>query len=145
MQLADLAQHILDHHHAYLRLHMPRLERAFQEARVSPELLRPWRDLVFTMVEHMHKEEEILFPAIQAVARGEPEMWIEGPMAMMESEHDEIRRIEDELRTRSRLAGPLERDLVELLDDLAEHARKEDEELFPAARAALRRGVTAMA
>jgi iron-sulfur cluster repair protein YtfE (RIC family) len=137
MNLEARTQSILTTHHAYLRTHMPRLDRSFREARVPKELFRPWSDLVFTMEAHMQKEEVILFPALVAVSRGAFEPWVVGPIEAMQAEHDDIREIEAKLRAVAHLAGPWKADLVALLDDLAEHARTEDEDLFPLARTRL--------
>ena len=134
MTLEQLTQAILDTHHRYLHEHMPSLDRALVEAHAPIELMRPWRDLLYTMGDHMQKEEVILFPALKALSRGEPELWVEGPMAAMEMAHMDIRDIEAALRSVADLAGPNRAHLIELLDDLSEHARIEDEELFAGAR-----------
>ncbi len=133
--LSALAQQILDTHHALLKRELPRLEAAFRQG--DPALRRPFERLCRTLEAHLQKEEQILFPAILALcARGELSgCGVLGPIRQMEHEHEEIRAIEAELRQAAALAGPLEADLVALLDDLAQHARTEDEALFPAALA----------
>jgi iron-sulfur cluster repair protein YtfE (RIC family) len=90
---------------------------------------RAWCGLSNVFQEHMAKEEHMLFPAILAGYTG-----LEGPVTVMQMEHEEIRRFEGELRRLSKVAGPHETRLLAFLDDLAEHSRIEDEELFPAAR-----------
>lgn len=134
---ARQARDILDTHHALLKRELPRLEAAFKDAPLG--LRQPFERLCRTMESHLMKEEQILFPAIfELCERGEMVgCGLYGPIRQMEHEHQEIRAIEAELRGAARHAGALERDLVALLDDLAEHARKEDEELFPAALTAM--------
>lgn len=135
IETAALANTILETHHAFLHRELPRLAAALRDAK--PQVRVPFGHLCRTMESHMMKEEQILFPAIIALAEsGEMSgCGVSGPIAQMCAEHDEIRTLETALRAASRAAGPLENDLLCLLDDLAEHARKEDEELFPAALA----------
>ncbi len=132
-ETAELAQSILDSHHALLRRELPRLAEALAGA--PPRLRVPFQHLRRVMDDHMAKEENILFPAILALARGEAAggCGVGGPIAQMMAEHDEIRTLEEALRSASREAGPLEPSLLALLDDLGVHAAKEDELLFPAA------------
>lgn len=132
-ETAELAQGILDSHHVLLRRELPRLAEALAGA--PPRLRVPFQHLRRVMDEHMAKEENILFPAILALARGEAAggCGVGGPIAQMMAEHDEIRTLEDALRSASREAGPLEPSLLALLDDLGVHAAKEDALLFPAA------------
>ncbi|MDP2304700.1 MAG: hemerythrin domain-containing protein [Pseudomonadota bacterium] len=135
MDTAALARSILDTHHALLHRELPRLAVAF---RASPTQLRaPFMRLKQVMDEHMMKEERILFPMIIALAEGGPNAGcgVDGPIAQMGAEHNGIRMLEDELRGVASLAGPEEESLMALLDDLSEHARTEDEALFPAALA----------
>ena len=49
----------------------------------------------------------------------------------MSAEHDEILTIETTLRSTARSAGPLEDELLALLDDLSDHAALEEDEVFP--------------
>ncbi len=133
MDTAALARTILDTHHALLHRELPRLAVALRTS--PPELRAPFMRLKQVMDEHMMKEERILFPMIIALAEGGASTGcgVDGPIAQMGVEHHGIRRLEDELRGVASLAGPEEDALVALLDDLAEHARTEDEALFPAA------------
>jgi pyruvate-formate lyase-activating enzyme/hemerythrin-like domain-containing protein len=138
MDTAALARTILDTHHALLHRELPRLAVALRTS--PPELRAPFMRLKQVMDEHMMKEERILFPMIIALAEGGASAGcgVDGPIAQMGAEHHGIRRLEDELRGVASLAGPEEDALVALLDDLAEHARTEDEALFPAALALAR-------
>lgn len=131
--VASLAQGILDTHHALTRRELAAL--ALELAGAPAPLRAPFFHLHRLLESHMQKEEVILFPAISALARGEgiSGCGVGGPIAQMRAEHDEIRTLEDALRNASRDAGALESRLLALLDDLAEHAAKEDALLFPAA------------
>lgn len=134
-ELAALARHILDTHHAFLHRELPRLAEALSGS--TRQIIAPFHHLHATMDEHMMKEEAILYPAIIALAeRGEADgCGIAGPIQQMSAEHDQIRTLEAALRSAARDAGPHEADLLAMLDDLSEHARIEDEELFPTALA----------
>lgn len=133
--LAALAQRILDTHHALLRRELPRLEQALADG--PPSLRAPFAHLKALLDGHLMKEEQILFPAIFRVSRGEElgGCGLAGPIAQMHHEHDQIRLLETALREAARDAGPLEQDLLALLDDLSVHAETEDTQLFPAALA----------
>ncbi|MDP2312905.1 MAG: hemerythrin domain-containing protein, partial [Pseudomonadota bacterium] len=142
MDTAALAQFILDTHHALLHRELPRLAVAFRDR--PNELRTPFMRLKQVMDEHMMKEERILFPMIIALGQGEGSSGcgVEGPIAQMGAEHTGIRLLEDELRGVASLAGPEEEALMALLDDLSDHARTEDETLFPAALALAREAAT---
>ena len=133
--LRTLAQSILDTHHALLKRELPRLGAAFRTA--PPALRVPFASLRALLDEHLWKEEQILFPMIFALADGEtPDgCGVEGPITQMRFEHDRIRELEAELRVAASLAEGEAYALRAMLDDLAEHARKEDEELFAEAMA----------
>jgi Cu2+-exporting ATPase len=137
-ETAALARDIVATHHAFLQRELPRLGGLLGDA--SPRLRAPFAHLRRTMDEHMAKEEGILFPMILALAEGRDVggCGVVGPIAQMGAEHDEIRTLEDALRSASRDAGALEPALLAMLDDLAVHAAKEDELLFPAALALAR-------
>jgi len=137
MKLADLIQEILDTHHALLRRELPRLTEAFEAMGADDRLMSPWRDFARLMDEHLMKEEEILFPRMKAMEDG----WdvgacgLDGPLKQMRHEHEQIRALEADLRFVAEHAGAHQAALTALLDDLAVHARREDEELFPASEA----------
>lgn len=134
MDIRALTQHILDTHHAYLREHLPRIDRGLEEMGAPEPLLRVYQELYNVMLSHMMKEEQILFPGIFSMLDGGhgPHCGFEGPINQMRYEHDRIRDLEAKLRELAPQAGPFEADLIALLDDLAVHAGKEDDQLFPA-------------
>lgn len=132
---AVLVRHVLDTHHAPLRAELPRLAAALADA--GPPVRAPFQHLHRLMEMHMDKEEHVLFPAILALTApgGAEGCGVAGPIAQMSHEHEQIQVLETALREASRDAGPHEAALLAMLDDLCEHARFEDEELFPAALA----------
>jgi iron-sulfur cluster repair protein YtfE (RIC family) len=128
MDPRTLVQRILETHHAFSHRELPILDALFVR-HSDPALRRAWLGLSSTFRDHMAKEEEVLFPAILAGHSG-----LDAPIAVMVQEHEEIRSYERDLRRLSRLAGADEGRLLAFLDDLAEHARTEDEDLFPLAQ-----------
>jgi iron-sulfur cluster repair protein YtfE (RIC family) len=128
----ELIDEITRQHHEPLKAALPALYEALSGA---PNLQRVFGELRMLLTDHLMKEEVILFPMITALARsGSTEgCGLMGPIRQMRHEHTRIRGLEEELRRRSAEAGPAEASLIALLDDLLVHARKEDENLFPAA------------
>jgi regulator of cell morphogenesis and NO signaling len=149
---AELADHIVATHHAYLRSELPRLHAmAERVARVhgghTPSLVEVY-EVFCSMAEeldsHMMKEEQILFPAVKALAAGGPGvMPLEGPVSCMLQEHDDAGAALAKLRElthaftlppeacntyRALFAG-----LAELEDDLHRHIHLENAVLFPQA------------
>lgn len=106
---------------------------------VSPEVFRSVIDFVRTFADgcHHHKEEEALFPALEA--KGMPREG--GPVAMMLIEHDEGRRLIRQLDAAvGRLAegdAGAQADVAQAVhayvDLLRAHILKENEVLFPMA------------
>lgn len=101
MSLTDLADHIQQTHHAYLRSELPRLDALTQkvyqvhgekEPRLA-EVRRAFMALYQELSSHMMKEEQILFPMIRQLesADGVPAFHcgsVANPIRQMESEHD---------------------------------------------------------
>jgi regulator of cell morphogenesis and NO signaling len=145
--LRELIRHIVGKHHEYLKLELPRLAQRLakvvqvygvQDAKTLgpvPELFGVLRQ---EMELHMHKEELMLFPAIDAGLGG-----ISNAVAVMEREHDSagdnLRKIRESLNDfaipeyacvtyKSLLNG-----LLELEADLHLHIHLENNILFPRA------------
>ncbi len=145
--LRDLIRHIVGKHHEYLKLELPRLAQRLakvvqvygaQDAATLgpvPELFGALRQ---EMELHMHKEELMLFPAIDAGLGG-----IGNAISVMEREHesagDALRKIRESLKDfaipeyacvtyKSLLNG-----LLELESDLHLHIHLENNILFPRA------------
>ena len=127
MDAPALAQHILDTHHAFLNTNLPKVREALRGA--PPAVGVPFFKLLAVLDEHLTKEEQILFPHI---LEGGDLAWLEAPITQMHAEHQVIEALMAELRSVADQAGAARDPLVALLDDLAVHARREDEELFPA-------------
>ena len=104
--LQELVTHIVDTHHAYLKLDLPVLQARIEKVVAvhgarDPQRL-PRLAVVFAALRaelemHLHKEESILFPFIAQYGRAElqnrplprvPFGSIANPIAVMEREHD---------------------------------------------------------
>ncbi len=156
MGLAELADHIVQTHHAYLRAELPRLdqitERVYRvhgehEPRLA-EVRGAFRSLRDELTEHMMKEERILFPMIREMAQADgPQQFhcgsIANPINQMEAEHEHagdalatMRRATDDYQPpewacntyRAMLDG-----LAYLERDMHQHVHKENNVLFPKA------------
>jgi len=154
--LADLIDHILGTHHAYLRNELPRLSAmVLKVAEVHgerhPELARVqsiFATLRQELVSHMMKEEQILFPGIKMLEGtaddiAVPFCGVQGPVRVMILEHENAGDALGQLRAltgdytapddgcntyRAMLDG-----LRELEADLHMHIHKENNILFPRA------------
>jgi len=105
--LHDLMGHIVITYHDALREELPRLERlaskvADVHGEKAPQLKRLKHvlgELAADLVDHMRKEELVLFPAIRAVENGLHERaWVSTPIAVMEDEHEHAGELLAELR-----------------------------------------------
>ena len=103
-----LISHIIATYHEPLRAELPRLES--MAAKVvqahggkDARLLRVEtviRELASDLLQHMMKEERVLFPALRVLERnGQSAAAIAAPIAAMEHEHDDAGRLLAELRT----------------------------------------------
>ena len=150
----QLAHYIVDKHHRYLRDELPRLHAmAARVAQVhgghTPSLVEVYEvfsGMAAELAEHMIKEEQVLFPAIQAMVRGESApMPLDGPIACMLQEHDDAGEALARMRELTNGFTPppdacntyraLFAGLAELEEDLHVHIHLENSVLFPAARA----------
>jgi regulator of cell morphogenesis and NO signaling len=104
--LRDLINHILGTHHEFLKLELPRIAERMskvvnahtsKDATTITELAGTFAALRSELESHLHKEEVILFPAIEryelAFSQGQPLPpapfgSIANPIAVMEQEHD---------------------------------------------------------
>lgn len=107
-----LIAHIEAVHHTFMRRELtaitPRMERVLQvhgtnhpEAQL-PRMAAIWRQASAELWPHLEKEEQILFPMIRALEAGRtPAMHcgVEGPIEVMEMEHDLVGAAFAELRT----------------------------------------------
>ena len=85
--------------------------------------------MMFRAVARSHAtlEEELLFPAL------EPHMGTDGPLAVMQAEHDEIQRALEQIEHAQNLDDGAAR-VAQALDLIREHFQKEEEVLFSVAR-----------
>lgn len=150
----ELAEYIVETHHDFLREELPRLHAmAERVANVhgghTPSLVEVFK--IFVGVEdeltsHMAKEEQILFPAVSAMSRGEVvPMLLDGPIHCMIHEHEEVGNALIQLRELTHGFQPpveacntyraLFSGLEDLEADLHTHIHLENAVLFPAAQA----------
>jgi regulator of cell morphogenesis and NO signaling len=118
--LSDIVSHILERYHEPLREELPRLTAMAEKvARVHgpkfpdmlPVIAARMKELREELELHMMKEERVLFPYAvdleRALAEGRPPLRphfgaVEGPISVMEAEHDHAGRLLEEMR---RLSG----------------------------------------
>ncbi len=158
--LAELTQYIVATHHEYIRSELPRLaamaERvASKHGPTHPEATMIERQLGLLaddLLLHLHKEERILFPYIEAQERKlngsdqTPEACfgsVENPIRMMVSEHESAGALLEEMRegTNGFMAWPgacpttvgLYDGLAAFERDLHRHVHLENNVLFPRA------------
>lgn len=155
----ELCASIVSRHHAYLYRALPILqhdlgrlvdddcpEGALAETRAVVI------DLVQQLTGHLAKEENLLFPALVALAQADraggsrpalPFPTVLHPIRMMETEHARIEALMARLRALTQGFAPRDdatvawrhclTQLAQLDADLREHHRTENEELFPRA------------
>ena len=162
MPLDELTSHIVRRHHEYMKLELPRLRKKldFMTARhgerdnsLLNRLHEVFLEIQGDIEQHLMKEEMVLFPAIEAMARaeranaGRPAFHcgsVQGPIFVMEHEHrmvidalENMRRITNNY-TPPDYACPNFRGvwhtLQEMDADLVEHIRLEDGFLHPRAK-----------
>jgi regulator of cell morphogenesis and NO signaling len=148
-----LARHIVDTHHRYLHEELPLLEALAAKVVSVHGTRHPELADVCTLVTelradlepHLLKEEQVLFPAIDALVRGQRTFGfgtVANPIGMMQLEHEQAGQLLAELRAVSYSyevpadACASYRSLYERLAaleaDTHEHIHKENNALFPA-------------
>jgi regulator of cell morphogenesis and NO signaling len=156
--MTELCDHIVSRHHDRLRQELPRIEFMARKVAAAhgerhPELrevANVFDDLQSELLMHMRKEEEVLFPLIRQMEETDrvPSFHCGSlgmPISVMEHEHDNAgRALEDLRRLTGGHASPADacntfRALLNALEDLEadmhQHVHKENNILFPAARA----------
>jgi regulator of cell morphogenesis and NO signaling len=156
--LDRLCQEILERHHAYAHIAVPRIRGRLasllehEPGAVHPALPAAFGELAELLVSHLAKEENILFPALAAMADAEriggarpalPFATLLHPIRLMEAEHA---RLASALDVLTALAGGyaapegasdasrrLMMELATFRDQLVAHLRVENDLLFPRA------------
>jgi regulator of cell morphogenesis and NO signaling len=159
--LEELVRHIVETHHAYLKLDLPVLQARIEKVVAVhgardperlPRLAEVFSGLRDELEMHLHKEEAILFPCIVQYGRAElrnrplppvPFGSIANPIAMMEREHagagdalEEIRELTDNFNPPAYACSTvraLYEGLKALESDLHVHIHLENNILFPRA------------
>jgi regulator of cell morphogenesis and NO signaling len=144
--LESLIDHIVETHHAYLRIELPRLEAMIEKVRNAhgdrvPPIAQVFGPMKDELEAHLMKEEMILFPMIRSGRAGAG-----GPIRVMLAEHDSAG---DALERLHNMTGGYEAppeacntwrglyfELAELELDLHRHIHLENNILFPRALAA---------
>ncbi len=155
----QLCDSIVARHHTFVRRALPIIVEdlaasADGDGTTGPqaETRAVVADLVHQLQGHLSKEENLLFPALVALAQAEregrnrpplPFPTVLHPIRMMETEHARIEAAMARLRALTRGFAPADdatvawrhclTQLAQLDADLREHHRTEDEELFPRA------------
>jgi regulator of cell morphogenesis and NO signaling len=156
MSLTELAAHIEQTHHAYLREELPRLDRltakvasvhGAEDARLH-EVRGKLLAFVSELTSHMMKEEQILFPMIRTLEASDalPELHcgsIANPIRQMEREHHGAGDALERMRLLTDGYMPPEwacntyramlDALAQLERDMHQHVHKEENVLFPRA------------
>ena len=155
MGLEELALHIVHTHHVYLRQALPRIDFWIQkmiaahgaENPMFTDLLKVFQGFRAEMESHMDKEENVLFPLVAAVERGElVQVNLANPVGCMEEEHESAGRALAKLSELTDCFAPppyacttwraAYAALAELEADTHRHVHKENNVLFPRAVAA---------
>lgn len=156
MSLTELADHIEQTHHAYLRAELPRLDQLTEKVASvhggKDARLHDLRETVLAFADeltsHMAKEEHILFPMIRKLDAGTGPLnfhcgSVANPIRQMELEHNDAGGGLERMRALTDNFTPPEwacntfRVMVESLArlefDMHQHVHKEDNVLFPRA------------
>lgn len=116
--LAELTKHIRERHHQYVRNSIPRLRELLAKIREKHggnhrelgEIEKLFGDVAREMLMHMQKEEQILFPFIDALERAsdgdgtiEPPFFqtVKNPIHSMMKEHDSAGELMRQIRDAS--------------------------------------------
>jgi len=155
-----LIDYIVERHHQFVRVKTSEIEvYARKVAKVHGsrhvelnDILQEFMTLKGELLEHLEKEEQMLFPYIKALAEAEKEKTsvdktqfgsLENPVKMMEDEHDEAGEAMAKIQELSNNFTPPEdacatyrvlfQNLEGFQDDLHKHVHLENNVLFPKA------------
>ena len=158
--MADLTRHIREHHHQYVRDSIPRVLALLANIREKHgakhceigEIEKLFGDVAREMTAHMQKEEQILFPYIDALERSangngsvEPPFFqtVRNPIHAMMKEHDsagelvrQIRKASNDYKSPADACTSFQavyQELRQFEKDLHLHVHLENNILFPRA------------
>ena len=158
--LGDLTRHICERHHRYVREAVARIQPLLEKVEAKhgkshteiAEIRRSFNEVGREMIMHMQKEEQILFPYIEALGKAtsahcsfEPPFFqtVRNPIHAMMKDHDVAGELVQQIRKASSgyTAPPdactsykaLYQDLREFEADLHQHVHLENNILFPRA------------
>lgn len=158
--LMELTQHIRERHHRYVRDSIPRVrtllakirEKHGEKHREIEEIEKLFGDIARELTAHMQKEEQILFPYIDAMERSakghgsvEPPFFqtVQNPIHAMMKEHDSagelvkrIRKASNEYKAPADACTSYQatyQELRQFEEDLHLHVHLENNILFPRA------------
>ena len=156
--LGDLTRHIRDRHHRYVREAIARVQPLLEKVEAKhgkshseiADIRRLFAEVAREMIMHMQKEEQILFPYIDALEKAtnahgsvEPPFFqtVRNPIHAMMKEHDAAGELVKQIRKASlEYTAPtdactsykaLYQDLREFEADLHQHVHLENNILFP--------------
>jgi regulator of cell morphogenesis and NO signaling len=148
--LSLLTDYIVQHHHSYVRQAIPQIKDLLKKVCEvhgddSPNVLiirDAFNMLAYELLNHLPKEEEILFPAIKKLASGKYDLT--SPMDVMEDEHERAGELLKNIREESGeynppvFACPTYKMTYIMLkqfdEDLTQHIHLENNILFPKVR-----------
>jgi regulator of cell morphogenesis and NO signaling len=158
--LSELTQHIREMHHRYIREAIPRMQALLEKVTTKHGKNHPevedirslFTEVGKEMIMHMQKEEQILFPYIDALERAanahgsvEPPFFqtVKNPIHAMMKEHDAAGELVRQIRSLAAQYTPpadactsfkaLYEGLKEFEADLHQHVHLENNILFPRA------------
>jgi regulator of cell morphogenesis and NO signaling len=154
-ELPLLIDHIVSHHHAYVRESIPQLQALLtkickvhgDEHPELEEIRDEFNELSDELIHHLPKEENVLFPAIKGmIAKSNDRLLlqsIQAPVAVMEDEHETAGRLIKSIRSKTNNFTPPENAclsyqmtfklLQEFEADLMQHIHLENNIVFPKA------------
>jgi regulator of cell morphogenesis and NO signaling len=152
MSLSMLIEYIKDVHHRYVKQQIPIIIELLDKTTAAHGTIHPeldginghFRELSSELLQHLEKEEQVLFPAIERVY--DPELknspvGLIPPVAVMEKEHEKAGVLMQEIRDKSHHFTPpstacytfklLYNQLEAFEEDLHMHIHLENNILFP--------------
>ena len=159
MSTDELVAYILIHHHFYVKNSVHTILSHIEKVATKhgdhyphmPEVLKLFSEVAEELLQHMVKEEQILFPRIKQLAASHSQEdfvamgpdFINGPIQMMEHEHDHAGQLLFKIRELTNNYTPPEdactthrvclEELKAFEEDLHQHVHLENNILFPMA------------